>query len=166
MRANAISSLVIFDRAIGKVRYLSTGWPASQPDIAILKNSSLFAGCNAAQKQQIFEEIGPIVTDQGYRDQTFPKLITPICSRMTIPGRRLYDALLPVERRWTKRISAIEARIENLFSQIFYNEFFLLKRKPRENSTNGRSTVAKMIMAATIVHNMQIDDLGGSFMTN
>ena len=128
----------------------------------MLKNCLLFR--DREQRDAIFEWLGPIVGDVGFRSQLLPSIITPICSRKTAAGRELWQYLHPEERLWSARIGAIEARIENLYADVFVNKFQLLKRRPQGCCKNGRGTLPRLLIAACIIYNMQIDDRSHSFL--
>ena len=162
LRKNGISTLVLIDRGFGKVRYFSTGWPAAEPDCTMVNSSALFS--NSEWRRRFVEEYGQIIGDQGFKMQSHPEFICPLASKCTPAGRRAFAALSDAEKKWSKKVSAAEARIEDSFAEIFRNEFALVRRRPFPVSTDCRRILPELITASFIMYNMQIDDRGYSIL--
>ncbi|MCP4988574.1 MAG: transposase family protein [Colwellia sp.] len=153
-----MSSLFLIDRAFGLVRYASIGWAAATPDITILKQCALFG--DQRKSDAFFQQCGRIVTDQGFSDARFPDIVCPIASKRSAAGLGRWNQLTDDEKEWSSRISAIEAGAENVFAQIFHNEFQLVRRFPQGLCKNADVVLPKIILAATILYNMQILEKG------
>ncbi len=137
---------------------MSIGWPAATNDITILKTCGLFG--REASRAAFFQTYGNIITDQGFFDAEFPHIFCPIASKRSVKGLARWNSLTDVEKRWSYRISAVEAQAENVFAQIFHNEFQLLKRCPQPICKKVVKTQPQIILAATILYNMQILENG------
>ena len=123
--------MVMKERGKGKVVYAAIGFPANFHDLHVLKSSTLFA--NTRCRDAFFETHGPIIADMAYRSSEFPDILTPAGSPY---GSMLAWVLLPKDvQDWSRRLDAIENRIENVFAQVFRNQFALLKRQPFPNSS-------------------------------
>ena len=150
--------MVMHERGKGKVVFAEIGFPASFNDLHVLKSSRLFA--NRRTRDAFFEHHGPIVADMAYRSAEFPHILTPAASPY---GSSLSWVLLPPDvQNWSRRLDAIENRTENVFAEIFRNQFALLKRHPFPNSSQQIKNLPQLIKCALILYNMQIDDTGES----
>lgn len=153
-RCNGITNLLIIDRVYGLIRYASFGWPASYNDLSMFTNCSLF---NTSWKQNYFKEkYGKIIGDQGFFSTNLDFVVTPIANnRGTSGSLARWNELTPVERQWSKRISAIEARIENVFGAIFGRKYVLVKREECI-CKHAESVHPQIIKAACILYNLEV----------
>ena len=130
------------------------GWPASNNDITMFKTCSLF---NTEEKKEYFKSnYGYIISDQGFFDSKNLLVITPIANRKgTKASINRWNQLNAKEKKWSARVSAIEARIENTFSQIFARKYKLIKRRD-PLCRNPKETHTKIIKAAVILYNLEV----------
>ena len=150
-----MNSLFIIDRGFGLIRFASIGWPAATNDMYILSNCSLF---NTIEKRNTWAgKYGNLVADQGFFNQLFDFILCPIASRFGGDAAyRRWNQLSPEQKEWSKRISKIEVKIENTFSQIFVQKYKLIKKKPKPICYNADFKHPQLILAASLLYNLEI----------
>lgn len=164
LKRNAMSSLFMICRKTGLIRYASIGHPASYNDMEIMQTCNLFH--DPVKRNIFFRDYGPLpmLGDQGFFSAEFPGIITPIATTFSTSSIQRWQTLNQEERNWSSNICREEVKIENTFAQLFVRKWKLLNRGPDPLCKDPLHVQPRIMMAGTILYNLEIILTGRSFL--